>query len=206
MWRLWQGLNAETIRRVLCDLQLVMGAAQPCCCEETQPKAQDELDARAFRFHSSGFLFPQGQSTVDLNRFNCLRFEIFIEFQWSWNISPGSYCQGIVMLIFEQRTKILMMLQEEADSKWFNDSKSVDVLAFLEYTVHYLWKQCKAALFQIVTSKVWQSGQESKFSFCLILVPCEVRCFQQRFWLRTFGDGSNGWDAWNGSNGWNGWN
>lgn len=27
-----------------------MGAAQPCCCEETQPKAQDELDARAFRF------------------------------------------------------------------------------------------------------------------------------------------------------------
>lgn len=138
MWRLWQGLNAETIRRVLCDLQLVMGAAQPCCCEETQPKAQDELDARAFRFHSSGFLFPQGQSTVDLNRFNCLRFEIFIEFQWSWNISPGSYCQGIVMLIFEQRTKILMMLQEEADSKWFNDSKSVDVLAFLEYTVHYL--------------------------------------------------------------------
>lgn len=37
------------------------------------------------------------------------------------------------------------MLQEEADSKWFNDSKSVDVLAFREYTVHYLWKQCKAA-------------------------------------------------------------
>ena len=90
MWLLWQGLN-ETIRRVLRDF-LVMGAAQPCCCEETQPKAQDELDARAFRFHSSGCLFPQGESTVDLHRFNCLTFEIFIEFQWSWNISPGSYC------------------------------------------------------------------------------------------------------------------
>lgn len=59
----------------------------------------------------------------------------------------------ISMLIFEQRTKILMMLQE-ADSKWFNDNKSVDVFAFLESTVRYLWKQCKAALFQIVTSKV----------------------------------------------------